>query len=466
MTEVLLRIEDLAVNFYTYEGVVKALDGITLDLRRGETLGVVGETGCGKSVTVQSILKLIPIPPGKIEGGRALLLTEETCPQCEGTGCSNCDRTGEVSQCDSCEGTGRCAECRGLGQARDTESVCVYCRGSGRCFSCFGSGKKYVNLLRLKEEGLRRVRGNRISMIFQEPMSALNPVYRVGEQIAESFFLHQRIPLCGSVLSTIDQKIASLTENGGTLSVRALIFKLHRRLYRRMLKRPDSKYLKFLAKLPLIRRYERWLKDEAYKKAIEMLDRVKVPTPEEIARRYPFELSGGMQQRVLIAIALACRPEVLIADEPTTALDVTIQAQILKLMQGLKSELKSSIIFITHDLAVIAQVCDRVSVMYAGTICETGNVVDIFKNPFHPYTQGLMKAVPRPDEDLPRLEEIAGTVPNLIHAPSGCRFHPRCPHAKEYCEDVKPAIIEKGGGHSVACHIYGPEGDLWGSRVE
>ncbi len=420
--EVQLRVKDLAVNFYTYDGVVKALDGINLDLRKGETLGIVGETGCGKSVTVQSILKLIPIPPGRIEGGKALFLTEETCPKCKGKGCPDCQGTGRVS--------------------------------------------RYVDLLRLKEDKLRHIRGNRISMIFQEPMSALNPVYRVGVQIAESFLLHQRTLLCRSALTTIDSKIASLTEDGGIPSVRALFYRLHRRLYRRMLRTPNSRYLRFLARLPLIRRYERWLRDEANKKAVEMLQKVKVPTPEKITDAYPFELSGGMQQRVVIAIALACGPEILIADEPTTALDVTIQAQILKLMQDLKSELKSSIIFITHDLAVIAQVCDRVSVMYAGTICEVADVKDIFKGPLHPYTQGLMRAIPRPDEDLPELEEIPGTVPNLIYPPSGCRFHPRCPYAKEYCKDVKPILFEREGDRLVACHIYGPEGHLWGSLSE
>ncbi|MFQ5871314.1 MAG: ABC transporter ATP-binding protein [Candidatus Geothermarchaeales archaeon] len=420
--EVQLKVEDLTVNFYTYDGVVKALDGMNLELRKGETLGVVGETGCGKSVTVQSILRLIPIPPGRIEGGRALFLTEEGCLQCKGRGCPDCKGTGRISE--------------------------------------------YIDLLRIKEDRLRDIRGNKISIIFQEPMSALNPVYRVGKQIAESFMLHQRDLLCRNALTTIDLKIDSLTENGGLSATKAIIYRLHRRLYRRMAKTPNSRYLKFLAKLPLIRRYEKWLNDEANKRAVEMLQRVRVPTPEKIADAYPFELSGGMQQRVLIAIALACKPEILIADEPTTALDVTIQAQILKLMQDLKSELESSIIFITHDLAVIAQVCDRVSVMYAGSICEIGDVKQIFKNPLHPYTQGLMRAVPRPDEDLPKLEEIPGSVPNLIYPPSGCRFHPRCPYAKEYCREVKPALFQKDGGRSVACHIYGPEGHLWGSSGE
>lgn len=443
---------------------MKALDGIKLDLRKGETLGIVGETGCGKSVTVQSILKLIPTPPGKIEGGRALLLTEETCSFCEGEGCSHCETTGKVSQCPSCEGAGGCVDCQGLGRERGTEGVCASCKGSGKCSSCLGSGKKYVDLLRLKERDLRAIRGNRISMIFQEPMSALNPVYRAGKQIAESFLLHRRVMLAGDALTTLDRKIGSLTENGGISSARAIVYRLHRRLYRRMLRNPNSRYLRFLSRLPLVRRYERWLKDEADKKAIEILHQVRVPTPEKIAQAYPFELSGGMQQRVLIAIALACEPDILIADEPTTALDVTIQAQILKLMQDLRSESESSIIFITHDLAVIAQVCDRVSVMYAGTVAEVGGVREIFKSPLHPYTEGLMKAIPRSDEDLLRLEEIPGTVPNLIHPPSGCRFHPRCPYAKEYCTEVKPSLFEQGEGHLVACHIYGPEGDRWGSR--
>jgi len=314
----LVSIRGLKTYFYTYEGVVKALDGVDLDIYKGETLGLVGETGCGKSVTALSIMRLIPDPPGKIV-------------------------TGEIQF----------------------------------------NGE---NLLGKSDQEMRRIRGNRIAMIFQEPMTSLNPVLTVGDQIAEAIELHQ-----------------GLSKKG------------------------------------------------ALKKATSILGRVGMPDPEKVVRQYPHELSGGMRQRCMIAMALSCNPDLLIADEPTTALDVTIQAQVLDLMRRLKEEFGSSILFITHDLGVIADMCDRVAVMYAGHVVECADAVTIFRHGAHPYTRGLMNAIPRMVGGQKRLQIIPGMVPNLIHPPSGCRFHPRCAMAKEICGKERPPMVEVEKGHWLSC---------------
>ncbi len=322
MPEVLVSIKGLKTNFYTYAGVVKALDGINLDIYKGETIGLVGETGCGKSVTALSIIRLIQWPPGRIDEGSIMF-----------------------------------------------------------------NGK---DLLKLPESEMRKIRGNKISMIFQEPMNSFNPVFTVGDQIAEVIMLHQKM----------DRK-------------------------------------------------------SAWKKAIEMLSFTSIPAPERVARSYPHELSGGMLQRAMISMALACQPELLIADEPTTALDVTIEAQILELMKNLKSRTNASILMITHDLGIIAEMCDRVGVMYAGTIVELADVVSIFKRPLHPYTNGLIRAIPSlSTEHSCRLETIPGNVPNLINPPTGCRFHPRCSKAMDICKKEKPGVYKVEDGHYVSCFLY------------
>jgi len=316
----LLEIRDLSVKFYTYQGVLDAVDIDSLTLEKRQSLGLVGETGCGKTVTSLAILGLIPYP-GRIERGSILFDGED--------------------------------------------------------------------LTRKSKEEMRTIRGSRISMIFQNPMSSLNPVFTIGDQIASVISLHQKV---------------------------------------------DMK--------------------QARKRTIEMLSLVQLSDPEKVVDAYPHELSGGMCQRAMIAMALACNPGLLIADEPTTALDVTIQAQILKLMKGLREKFDTSILLITHDLSVVAQTCDRVAVMYAGNKIEYGSVRDIFKDPKHPYTHGLLKAIPRISASQDKLIGIGGTVPSMIEPPSGCRFHPRCPHAREICSTERPRSIELGGEHSVSCVLY------------
>ena len=320
----ILEIKDLRTYFFTYEGVAKAVDGVSYQLEKGEPLGVVGESGCGKSVTALSILRLIPMPPGKVVGGEILF--------------------------------------------------------KGR------------NLLELTEDEMRKIRGNRISMIFQEPMTSLNPVFTVGNQIQETFRLHQGLS-----------------------------------------------------------------KKEALEKSIEMLRLVNIASPERCVERYPHELSGGMRQRVMIAMALACNPEILIADEPTTALDVTIQAQILDLMNKLKEELGMAIILITHNLGVIAETVKRVIVMYAGKIVEEAETKTLFGNPQHPYTMGLLKSIPILGDKIRRgkvrLNEIAGVVPSLYELPPGCKFSTRCPSVMDICKEEEPELKEIETGHFSSCWL-------------
>lgn len=325
MPETLIKIQNLKTNFYTYAGVVKALDGINLDIYKGETLALVGETGCGKSVTALSLIRLIQWPPGKIDEGSVMF-----------------------------------------------------------------NGK---DLLKISDSEMRQIRGNKISMIFQEPMNSFNPVFTIGDQISEVFILHQKMD-----------------------------------------------------------------KKTAMQKSIEILKFTGIPAPERVAKSFPHELSGGMLQRAMIAMALACKPALLIADEPTTALDVTIEAQILELMKELKIKTGASILLITHDLGIVADICDRVGVMYAGTIVELGGVMTIFDKPLHPYTVGLIGSIPKIDQKAhTRLETIKGSVPNLIYPPAGCRFNPRCPKVMDICKKDKPPVYEIEPGHFVACHLYGKE---------
>jgi len=316
--EHLLEVRNLCTYFHTEEGLGKAVDGVSFELRRGETLGLVGESGCGKSVSALSVMRLIPQPPGQIESGEILF--------------------------------------------------------GGR------------DLLRLSEEEMCRVRGDEIAMIFQEPMTSLNPVLTCGFQITESVILHQGVS-----------------------------------------------------------------KQEARNRAIEMLRLVGIPAPEQRVDEYPHQLSGGMRQRVMIAMALSCNPQLLIADEPTTALDVTIQAQILELLQRLQEELKMAVLMITHDLGVIAEVADRVAVMYAGQVVEYASTRDLFNSPQHPYTRGLMQSVPRLDESRERLDIISGIVPDAREFPEGCRFAPRCPLAEDRCRSASVELRALSEEHLGRC---------------
>ena len=314
-----LEIKNLKIRFVTDDGVVNAVNGVDLSLEKGQTLGLVGETGAGKTTTALGILRLIPDPPGEITDGSILFDGED--------------------------------------------------------------------LLKKSEADMRQIRGNKISMIFQDPMTALNPVIRVDEQIAEG-----------------------------------------------------------------IRQHAKCSKQEALVQALKMLEMVGIPA--ERGSDYPHQFSGGMKQRVVIAMALACSPQLLIADEPTTALDVTIQAQVLDMINDLKKELGTSMLLITHDLGVVAETCDVVAIMYAGEIVEYGTLRQVFKKPSHPYTQGLFGSLPSIKTSVQRLKPIHGLMPDPSNLPEGCKFHPRCPHATELCARKCPAVTDLGEGHVVRCHLH------------
>ena len=325
MSESLLCIENLKTQFFTDEGVIKAVDGVDMCINAGETLAVVGESGCGKSVTALSVMRLIQSPPGRIV------------------------------------------------------------EGSIR----FG-GKELTGL---SDEQMRHIRGNQISMIFQEPMTSLNPVFKAGFQVAEAISLHQDVS-----------------------------------------------------------------QHEAMEMAVQMMAKVGIPDPERRAREYPHQLSGGMRQRVMIAMALACSPQLMIADEPTTALDVTIQAQILDLMNDLKNDFGAAIMLITHDLGVVAEMAQRVVVMYTGQLVEEAPVEGLFESPRHPYTVGLMNSIPNLDQPVPEdrlLPTITGMVPSLLELPQGCSFQERCPKAMPRCQAEAPPLFDLGGGRKVRCWLHG-----------
>ena len=319
MADSLLEVKDLKISFRTREGTARAVDGVGFEVQSGETLGIVGESGCGKTLIALSIMRLVPAPG------------------------------------------------------------CVY---NG---SILFNG---LNVLDLDETAIRRIRGKEISMVFQEPMTSLNPVFTCGDQIQEVLRLHQKMD-----------------------------------------------------------------KGSAWRKVIELFNLVGIPSPEERAHQYPHQFSGGMRQRAMMAMALACRPSLLIADEPTTALDVTVQAQILELLKDLQNQLNMSIIIITHDLGVVAEIAERVIVLYAGRIVEESDVQTLFINPLHPYTTGLLKSIPRIEDSEGRLSTIQGAVPHSVHLPPGCAFHPRCPEVMPICRNRKPELREYKRGHKVRCWL-------------
>ena len=325
MTQNLVEIKDLHTFFHTDRGIVKAVNGISFKINEGETVCVVGESGCGKSVMALSLMQLIPTPPGEIMSGEVLY--------------------------------------------------------------------KGQDLLKVNKEKIRHLNGNEISMIFQEPMTSLNPVFKIGEQIAESIILHEKLS-----------------------------------------------------------------SSEAKAKAIHMIELVNIPRAEGIFEAYPHQLSGGMRQRIMTAMALSCNPKLLIADEPTTALDVTIQAQILDLIRDMKKKLGMSVMLITHDLGVVAEMADYVVVMYAGKIIEEGPVVEVFRNTKHPYTMGLLKSKPVITNRHERLYSIPGQVPNLIGLKDSCYFHGRCEHCMKKCVDTVPPFLDVGNNHKVACRLYESKG--------
>lgn len=378
MLKDVLKVEDLTLNFYTYEGVVEALDEVNLNLKEGETLGLVGETGCGKSVTALSTLVLVPAP-GRIEGGHVF----------------------------------------------------------------FGLGDSSLDLLRQDEPILRDIRGKDISMIFQEPRIYLNPVYTVLDQISEVYMQHRMKELSQKVI----EKIENETKNGEA----GFLTEFEKSMFKAMLENPDSFLLKIASKIPILNRYRRRLKIILRKEVVEILKAMDIADPERVVDMYPHELSGGMAQRVVTAMALVCNPTLLIADEPTTNLDVTVQFQILNLIRVMKKKFGSSILYITHDMGVVAELCQRVAVMYAGSICEIADVMEVFKHPLHPYTKALLESIPMPGKEF---KSIPGTVPSLMNPPTGCRFHDRCPYAMEICSEMKPKMIEVKKGHFIRCHLH------------
>jgi len=377
----LLETIDLVTNFYTYEGVVKALNKVGLVVDHGSTFGLVGESGCGKSVTVRSIMRIVP-EPGRIEGGKVVVYLDE--------------KTGTAG----------------------------------------------IDLLAQSEAYMQRLRGDRISMIFQEPNTALNPTMRVGDQVAESFLFHQKKKMCTKVLQDLQSPACRTVFP---------LKKLQQSIYRMAARQPEALILRLINRIPLLRLWRRRLNAEARARAAAIIVGLGIPRPGKIIEQYPHQLSGGMKQRIVIAIALACNPVLLIADEATSNLDVTIQAQILELIRRLKQEEISSVLLITHDLGVVAETCDRVGVMYAGNLCEVADTKALFQKPEHPYTRALLAAVPKFDMEK-ELKSIEGNVPNLVAPPDGCRFHPRCPHAMAVCKEVFPEMTEIGANHLVACY--------------
>ncbi len=445
----LLSVQDLVTYFFTEEGIVRAVEGVSFEIGQHEVLGLVGETGCGKSVTALSLIQLVR-QPGKIMGGH------------------------------------------------------VYFKGE--------------DLLAKSEVEMRKIRGKDITMIFQDPMNSLNPVFSVERQLNEVFMLHQKDELLAMKARQIDQwktrsqedvaaivsKIANLKDAlvnnkqqakelsarirqaEGKLKVESPVMRvgLHHIIRLRVvlrasitepvdtklveselvtnketLKNIDVEIDRIKVELQLLRAQ---LKNPSKRKlnyyctllSIKALRDVKIHTPEKIIKSYPHELSGGMRQRVMIAMGLACNPELLIADEPTTALDVTIQAQILELMRELKKKYKTSILIITHDLGTIAEMCDRVAIMYSGRIVEYGDVYKLFKDPKHPYTRGLLHSIPDLSVKTEKLPIIPGNVPNLIYPPSGCRFHPRCAQRMVICDKILPPLFEVADNYQVACFLY------------
>ncbi|NLT37708.1 MAG: ABC transporter ATP-binding protein [Methanomassiliicoccus sp.] len=437
-TSIILEIEDLRVEFIRYDGVVQALDGVDVRIRRSEVFGLVGETGCGKSVTAECILRLLPMPPGRITSGHIFFSMPDDSR----------------------------SKMMGLKNMTEDESVHPSSTEDGHLAARLELDDLIHkwDMLARSDGYMRKIRGNLISMIFQDPMSSLNPVLSIGEQMSEVMLAHERKELASAVLRRLggspgaDGEDPSYKEAGEESPSMSSAGGFDRHFLKKMSEEPDAFTLKIASRVPLLRRFERLVKEEALNRSKAMLESVNIADPVQVLNSYPFELSGGMQQRVMIAMALACRPWLLIADEPTTALDVTIQAQILKLIKDMQRETGTSVLLITHNLGVVAETCYRVGVMYAGVVVETAATSDIFRAPLHPYTQGLIRSIPGAIDRSVHLEVIKGTVPDLIHPPSGCRFHPRCPQAMERCSWEKPRKVEVRPGHEVCCHLYGGEG--------
>jgi oligopeptide/dipeptide ABC transporter ATP-binding protein len=404
---------DLKVHFRSKAGIVHAVDGVSFDIADGETLGLVGETGCGKSVTARSFLRLVPMPPGIQAGGSILFRPHRTCDSCDGDGCVVCHQSGRVPV--------RCPRCGGMG-----------------CDACTDTGHLTVDLLSMPERELREIRGNRIAMIFQDPGKALNPAMSIRDQLAEVFYEHRSADL-----------LADANLDGDAAGAAGSLVRRKASLRSRM-------FEDVLFSLPPLRSRRNKLRSVTDARIAEALAETQIPNPRKVMDRYPHELSGGMRQRVMIAQALACGPDLLIADEPTTALDVTVQARILELVRELQQRHQTSVLYISHDLSLVRRVCDRVAVMYAGRIAEVAPTEQIFADPLHPYTRGLLDAVPAASHERGRLVAIQGNVPELIDPPAACRFAGRCPYEAEACRLHDPTPVAVSDSHEVACFIYHP----------
>jgi oligopeptide/dipeptide ABC transporter ATP-binding protein len=365
-------VRDLRVYFESKAGVVHAVDGVSFEIRDGETLGLVGETGCGKSVTARSFIRLVPSPPGIYAGGEIDFWSSE----------------------------GRKAN------------------------------EDAIDLLQISDKEMLKIRGDRIAMIFQDPGKALNPALSIRSQVAEVYYQHRS----NEILDAMGPNVP--------------------RVVRRAAKQQTNVFERFLLKIPPFRKKAARLKAVVDNLVAQALTETQIANPRKIMDSYPHELSGGMKQRVLIAQALACNPDLLIADEPTTALDVTIQARILELIAELQTRLETSVLYISHDLSLVKEICDRVAVMYAGRIVETGTTEEVFSNPKHPYTRGLMAAVPSAVHQRGQLAAIHGNVPELVDPPPSCHFNTRCPYAVDICRNMDPETLTVGATHTVACFAF------------
>ncbi len=411
-SEIVASVRDLRVHFNSKAGIVHAVDGVDFDIRDGETLGLVGETGCGKSVTARSFLRLVPMPPGIPVSGSIHFRPRSQCASCGGSGCATCHQTGRVP------------------------SVCPVCAGDG-CSACDHSGAETIDLLSISEKQLRDIRGDRIAMIFQDPGKALNPALSIRDQLGEVFFTHRsRELLERSGLSESDGGAGSLLERHATMRSRGLE--------------------RMILAVPPLRSKRNALMAASDDMVAEALSETQIPNPRKVMDRYPHELSGGMKQRVMIAQALACDPDLLIADEPTTALDVTVQARIMDLIAELQERHRTAVLYISHDLSLVKRIADRTAVMYAGQIAEIGESEQIFRDPQHPYTRGLIDAIPSVTHERGRLAAIAGTVPELIDPDPACRFSSRCPFSARVCETTEPSLHVVEGEHEVACFLHDP----------
>jgi oligopeptide/dipeptide ABC transporter ATP-binding protein len=413
---VIASVADLKVHFRSKRGIVHAVDGVSFDIRDGETLGLVGETGCGKSVTARSFLRLVATPPGFYAAGSIMFRPRSICPECEGKGCARCDHTGRIA------------------------TACPACAGRG-CRECAGNGEEMFDLLAIPDARMRAIRGDRIAMIFQDPGKALNPALTIRDQIAEVFFQHRS---------------AEILERAGVAGRDVL---LSRQASQRS--RPLEKALLTLPPL-------RGRRDRVRRAVEEMvaaaLAETQIPNPRKVMERYPHELSGGMRQRVMIAQALACNPDLLIADEPTTALDVTVQARILELIGELQERHQTAVLYISHDLSLVRRISDRVAVMYAGRIVELGSARRIFEDPRHPYTRGLLAAIPSAAQSRGHLAAIEGVVPELVEPPPSCRFAGRCLYETEMCSGFDPVPATVADEHEVACFIHHQPPGVSGTR--